>query len=350
MQSLWGHLGTTALAAGNLATSYQYATLVIIYGSQQAIYSMVPQASGAGNNRQVGSQLTMFMLWTCVFLGVPTTIVWWFMGDLLSDFPELTSGYGYGDDDAGGGGGGGGGIDMEAVSSFSRASASWVIFWTAGATLSYWLECLEIVTTVSFIAAFWTVVRVPLAWLLMYNEPVGRAFGTYMHLEGYAYAYSLSCAGQFLSIVLVVFICTKEPTGGRNGDGERYWYGIDFKGAMNAKLNGRFLALSAPQVMQYALDAASSTWYYTKMAQYGEEQVGAYGVADALTVNRHHSPPLGIACGCLDRWMLFGLRARGAASRSRCTPRHRSASEPCSARTTSSAASPQPSPGSATPR
>ncbi len=72
---------------------------------------------------------------------------------------------------------------------------------------------------------------------------------------------------------------------------------------MNAKLNGRFLALSAPQVMQYALDAASSTWYYTKMAQYGEEQGGAYGVADALTVNRHHSRHhSGSSGGCKNVW------------------------------------------------
>ena len=47
MQTLWGNLGTIALAAGNLATSYQYLTLAFIYGAQQAIYSMVPQATGA---------------------------------------------------------------------------------------------------------------------------------------------------------------------------------------------------------------------------------------------------------------------------------------------------------------
>lgn len=46
MQTLWGNLGTVALAAGNLATSYQYLTLATIYGAQQAIYSMVPQATG----------------------------------------------------------------------------------------------------------------------------------------------------------------------------------------------------------------------------------------------------------------------------------------------------------------
>lgn len=281
MQTLWGNLGTVALAAGNLATSYQYLTLAFIYGAQQAIYSMVPQATGAGNNKQVGAQLNMFMLWTCVYMGVPTTILWWFMGSLLADLGLEDGGYGYGY-----GGGSDGGpveIDDKVITDFSRASATWVILWTAGATISYWLECLEIVSTVSFIAAFWTIVRVPLAWLLMYHKGVGVALGTYMTLDGYAYAYALSCAGQLLMIIAVVFVCTKEPTGGRKGQGEKYWFGVDISGGLNPRLNGRFICLTAPQVVQYFLDAASSTWYYTKMSQYGAEQVGAYGVADALT-------------------------------------------------------------------
>jgi MATE family multidrug resistance protein len=281
MQTLWGNLGTVALAAGNLATSYQYLTLAFIYGAQQAIYSMVPQATGAGNNKQVGAQLNMFMLWTCVYMGVPTTILWWFMGPLLADLGLEEGGYGYGY-----GAGSDGGpveIDDKVIDDFSKASATWVILWTAGATVSYWLECLEIVSTVSAIAAFWTIVRVPLAWLLMYHKGVGQALGTYMTLDGYAYAYALSCAGQLFMIIGVVFACTKEPTGGRKGNGEKYWFGLDISGGLNPKLNARFMCLTAPQVIQYFLDAASSTWYYTKMSTYGAEQVGAYGVADALT-------------------------------------------------------------------
>lgn len=267
----WGNLGTVALAAGNLATSYQYLTLATIYGAQQAIYSMVPQATGAGNNRQVGAQLTMFMLWTCVFLGVPTTLLWYFLGPILGDLGLEDGGYGYGY-----GAGSDGGtitIDDKVISDFCKASSTWVILWTAGATISYWLECLEIVTSVSFIAALWTVVRVPLAWLLMYHKGVGVALGTYMSLDGYAYAYALSCGGQLLMILVVVFMVTKEPSGGRKGDGEQYWFGVDLKGALNPRLNGRFILLTAPQVAQYFLDAASSTWYYTKMSGYGAEQV-----------------------------------------------------------------------------
>ena len=50
MYALWGMLGTAGLAAANIATTGMSFTLVTIYGLQQALYSLVPQAQGANDN------------------------------------------------------------------------------------------------------------------------------------------------------------------------------------------------------------------------------------------------------------------------------------------------------------
>ena len=77
MVRLWAGLGTSSLAAANLAWTWLSFTLVLIQGVQQSLYSMVPQAAGAEKGRQVSTYLTTSMLWTCVFLLLPLVGAWY---------------------------------------------------------------------------------------------------------------------------------------------------------------------------------------------------------------------------------------------------------------------------------
>ena len=54
-----------------------------MYGAQQSLFTMVPQAAGAGNSKQVSNILTMAMLWTCIVIAIPVGVFYFFMGDLL---------------------------------------------------------------------------------------------------------------------------------------------------------------------------------------------------------------------------------------------------------------------------
>ena len=62
--SLFGHLGETDLAAANDTTSMIWFVLVFVMGAQNALYTMVPQAVGAGSRRQVGVVLQVTLFWT----------------------------------------------------------------------------------------------------------------------------------------------------------------------------------------------------------------------------------------------------------------------------------------------
>ena len=70
---------------------------VLIWSAQQAMFSMVPQAAGAGNSKKVSDMLTMSLVWTCVIILIPTCCAYWFLGDMIT-MPEDggASGYGYG--------------------------------------------------------------------------------------------------------------------------------------------------------------------------------------------------------------------------------------------------------------
>ena len=46
---------------------------------------------------------------------------------------------------------------METIQSFATASLSWLLPYVAVTTLTNWLECIEVVSSVSLIAAIWTV-------------------------------------------------------------------------------------------------------------------------------------------------------------------------------------------------
>ena len=48
-------------------------------------------------------------------------------------------------------------VDVETIQSFATASLSWLLPYVAVTTLTNWLECIEVVSSVSLIAAIWTV-------------------------------------------------------------------------------------------------------------------------------------------------------------------------------------------------
>jgi Na+-driven multidrug efflux pump len=87
--------GTMQLAAANDMYSGSQMAIVFIFGAQQAVYTMAPQAYGAGNHRQVGIILQMCLFWSLVVLGLPTALAWASMGEAM-DFAGLLS------DDCGG--------------------------------------------------------------------------------------------------------------------------------------------------------------------------------------------------------------------------------------------------------
>jgi Na+-driven multidrug efflux pump len=277
MEWLWGKLGTTALAAGNYCSTWQTLSLVAIYGGQTALYTMVPQASGAGNSRQVSSVLTMSLLWTCIVLLIPVLAFYWF----IADFIPLPS------DDGGGDGYGNTGCGPapepepahsapdvssieQQITSYSRASALYLLPYTLMTTVMTWLECLEIVSTVAFIAACWTVIKVPLAYVLMFPLDLG--------LEGYAHAYTLATVGQLLTMWVIIGAWKKQHL-----RPERWWHGVQCKEALDRALNVRFIKCMIPMTFQMVADSAGDTFYYAHMASFSERSLAAYGVCDALT-------------------------------------------------------------------
>ena len=84
---------------------------VLIFAAVQSLFSLVPQAAGAGNSKMVSNYLIMGLLWSCVFLLIPTAIFFWIIGD-VAPLPDAAAGYGYGYE--GGGGCGGPGLEPEA--------------------------------------------------------------------------------------------------------------------------------------------------------------------------------------------------------------------------------------------
>ena len=82
--AFWGQMGSAVSGAGYDAYTGMQFTLVFIFGAQQALYTMVPQATGAGNTAQVGALLQLVLFWTTVVLGVPTALSWAFMSPCSS--------------------------------------------------------------------------------------------------------------------------------------------------------------------------------------------------------------------------------------------------------------------------
>lgn len=267
MIRLWAELGTKELAAANLAWTWLAFTLVLVQGVQQALYSIVPQAAGGEKGRQVSSLLTSSMVWTCVILLLPIAVGWLFLGEFIvwaekdlekgNTNPNSTATT----------------IDgavVDIIQSFSTASISWLFPFIAVTTLTNWLECLEIVSSVSFIAAVWTVARLVLAYLCMHPLHLG--------LNGYAYGFAGACFGQLVTLVLVVFVWRKQHL-----EPQKWWFGVGCQAAANPAMNGRLLTLAAPLALQAALASWHTTIYNMLMAEYNAEQVAGYGVSDALT-------------------------------------------------------------------
>eukprot|EP01046_Picozoa_sp_COSAG06_P034289 COSAG06_NODE_3581_length_5158_cov_1.957304_3_plen_616_part_00 len=294
--AMWGRMGTTALAAGNYSQSWQQLALAFMYGSQQALFTMVPQAAGAGNSKLVGNILTMSMLWTCIAIAGPVAVFYCFMGDLLplpADASAVGYGYGYSSDSLGQLTVDCGhnltnytgaiesddpelGLEQQCdlqceITRYSRACAIWLLPYVGMLTAQTWLACLEIVSLVAINAAFWALTKVPLAWLLMFHFDMG--------LVGYAHTFTVATVGECVAMWYIV-VCWKK----QHINPHRWWHGLDLSrtGGVNPATLKRFLLLSVPMIASQLADSASATLFFSLMSGYSEQHVAAYGVLDAL--------------------------------------------------------------------
>ena len=103
-----------------------------------------------------------------------------------------------------------------------------------------WLECLEIVNSVSAVNTFTTFLKVILTFVLMFPLGVG--------LNGYAYGYAVAQILGGVVLWLVVFKWRKEhikPT--------RYWFGFDWGMAADRSTNIHYLKMACPMIIQYCV-------------------------------------------------------------------------------------------------
>ena len=268
--ALYGHLGETDLAAANDTTSMVWFVLVFVMGAQNALYTMAPQAVGAGSRRQVGVVLQVTLFWTVVVLGPLTTIACYFMGDGLVAFGMTNA------SDP---------VEQEAVRSFSHASAWWMMPYIVVTTVTTWLDAISVVQAPSFISALFAIAGVGLAWLLMYEgievssdqEPgAGSEEGGFalavprLGLNGFAYASAVTYTLQGLVLYLWVFRYRKQHS--------HVWFGWQPKRVFHRGLNNRFIMLALPMMLQYALNSWTSTIFQLFMSRRSELYAAAYGV------------------------------------------------------------------------
>ena len=252
--------GTDQLAAANDMYSGTQFTIVFIFGIQQALYTMVPQAAGAGSNRQVGVLLQTVLFWCVIVFGLPTALSWIYMGDALDYFgmvndncaaaistvanstaanssaaswdkqPSPVAAHRRLGDTINQG-------ELNAISSYGLASVTWMIPYVLLYTFTTWLESIEVVELAEPIKAVGSVARLGLAIVFVWYAELG--------LNGYAYA---SCVGYGLSLVLLLLIVFYYK-----GEHKPYWFGWDLKAALHPGLNWRLFTLSIPMIAQYAL-------------------------------------------------------------------------------------------------
>jgi Na+-driven multidrug efflux pump len=295
----WGMMGTAYSGAGYDAYSGMQFSLVFIFGAQQALYTMVPQATGAGNEKQVGVLLQVVLLWTTVIMGLPTALSWAYMGELmettgmLADAPAdcgVASSASVDDPAA----------DLKAmeneavlISEYGMVSNLYLLpyIWVVG--LTTWLESIEIVEEAELIAAMGSIAKAGFSCLFMFHlgsstvddsetESAWKASEVIKwpqvvgyQLNGFAYASAVSYTAQLVLLVWVVFIWKRHH--------EKYWRGWDLSAALNPELNKRFLTLSAPLIIQYAMQ--NWAWFIIQMIMSSEceDLSSAYGVTSSFT-------------------------------------------------------------------
>jgi Na+-driven multidrug efflux pump len=274
--SLFGHMGETDLAAANDTTSMIWFILVFVMGAQNALYTMAPQAVGAGSRKQVGIVLQLTLFWTVIVLGPITTVCCYFMGDglVLLGLTNTT--------DA---------VEGAAVQSFSHASAWWMMPYIIVTTVTTWLDAISVVQAPSFISAIFAVGGVGVAWLLMYEgfeissdlvtgseggegDADGSKFSIgvpALGLNGFAYASAITYTLQFIVLYLYVFKY--------RGQHKHVWFGWQPKRVFHSGLMCRFIKLSLPMMLQYALNSWTSTIFQLFMSRHSELFAAAYGGA-----------------------------------------------------------------------
>jgi Na+-driven multidrug efflux pump len=299
----WGIMGTAYSGAGYDAYSGMQFSLVFIFGAQQALYTMVPQATGAGNEKQVGVLLQVVLFWTTVIMGVPTALSWAYMGDLMSSFQLLA----VAPADCGADVGGSMGspqADEQAmleearlISDYGMASNLYLLpyIWVVG--LTTWLESIEVVEEAESIAALGSLAKAGLSCLFMFHLGSSRITDASMEesdwkssavtdqpgwpvvvgyqLNGFAYASVVAYSAQLALLLWVVFFWKRHH--------EKYWRGWDLAATLNPELNKRFLVLAAPLIVQYAMQ--NWAWFIIQMTMSSqcEDLSSAYGVTSSFT-------------------------------------------------------------------
>ena len=269
--SLFGHMGETDLAAANDTTSMIWFILVFVMGAQNALYTMAPQAVGAGSRKQVGIVLQLTLFWTVVVLGPITTVCCYYMGDGLVALGLTNS------TDT---------METDSVQSFSHASAWWMMPYIIVTTVTTWLDAISVVQAPSFISAIFAVGGVGIAWTLMYEgidissdldtsnggEADGLQFAwkvSALGLNGFAYASAITYTLQGICLYAYVFAY--------RGQHKHVWFGWNPKRVFHGKLMCRFVLLAMPMIIQYALNSWTSTIFQLFMSHKSELFAAAYG-------------------------------------------------------------------------
>ena len=212
--AFWGQMGSAVSGAGYDAYTGMQFTLVFIFGAQQALYTMVPQATGAGNTTQVGALLQLVLFWTTVVLGVPTALSWAFMGDLMLHFNMLADA----PSDCGVSVGNGTNATAEAaqdladmyheadlIESYGQVSVLYLLpyVWVVG--LTTWLESVEEVQEAETIAALGSLLKAGLSWVFMFKHDHLPGFLQGYELNGFAYASTVGYSVQLGLLLYIVF-------------------------------------------------------------------------------------------------------------------------------------------------
>jgi Na+-driven multidrug efflux pump len=182
-------------------------------------------------------------------------------------------------------------VEGAAVQSFSHASAWWMMPYIIVTTVTTWLDAISVVQAPSFISAIFAVGGVGVAWLLMYEgfeissdlvtgseggegDADGSKFSIgvpALGLNGFAYASAITYTLQFIVLYLYVFKY--------RGQHKHVWFGWQPKRVFHSGLMCRFIKLSLPMMLQYALNSWTSTIFQLFMSRHSELFAAAYGGA-----------------------------------------------------------------------
>ena len=273
----WGSLGSAVSGAGYDGYAGMMFALVFISGAQQGLYTMVPQATGAGNPTQVGVLLQLVLLWNTVAFGIPTALAWASMGSVMRHTGMLSVAA------PNCGVGGNATLPHEAppsaadllameheatlISSYGLASVAYLAPYVWCMTLTTWLESVEVVQEAETIAACGSLAKIFLTWLFMFRLDGG--------LNGFAWASAVAYSGQLAALLTVVFVWKRHHA--------PYWRGWDLAATMDTQLTRRFLWLSAPLIFQYATNNVANLTLQMLMSSECEDLASAYGVTSSFT-------------------------------------------------------------------